>query len=125
MIQHISAVTFAVRSMPEAITFYSQLGFTLINGGPHDRFSTFQAGEAFVNLTLSPTYTPTWWGRTIFRVDDVDTFYRMVIARGLTPTTPPQNGFWGERYFHLTDPNGHELSFAQLLPPTAPESART
>jgi len=29
MIQHISAVTLAVRAMPEAITFYTQLGFTL------------------------------------------------------------------------------------------------
>jgi catechol 2,3-dioxygenase-like lactoylglutathione lyase family enzyme len=116
MIQYISAVTFAVRSMSEAIIFYSHLGFILVNGGPDARFSTFQAGEAFVNLTFSPSYTPTWWGRTIFRVDDVDTFYRMVIAQGLTPATPPQNASWGERYFHLTDPNGHELSFAQLLP---------
>ena len=30
MIQHISAVTFAVRAMPEALTFYTTLGFTLI-----------------------------------------------------------------------------------------------
>jgi catechol 2,3-dioxygenase-like lactoylglutathione lyase family enzyme len=30
MIQHISAVTLAVRAMPEAITFYTQLGFTLV-----------------------------------------------------------------------------------------------
>jgi uncharacterized glyoxalase superfamily protein PhnB len=37
-----------------------------------------------------------------------------MLAAGYTPT-PPQNGVWGERYFHLTDPNGHELSFAQLL----------
>ena len=116
MIQHLSAVTFAVRSMPEVMTFYTQLGFTLVTGGPHAQFSTFQAGEAFVNLTLSPTYTPTWWGRTIFRVDDVDALYQTVLAQGLTPTSPPQNGAWGERYFHLTDPNGHELSFAQLLP---------
>lgn len=23
---------------------------------------------------------------------------------------------WGERFFHITDPDGHELSFAELLP---------
>ena len=74
-----------------------------------------QAGNAFVNLTLSPGYLPAWWGRTIFRVDDVDALYQTALAAGCTPT-PPQNGAWGERYFHLTDPNGHELSFAQLLP---------
>ena len=76
MIQHISAVTFAVRAMPEAITFYTQLGFALVYGSPQARFSTLQAGEAFVNLTLAPNFKPTWWGRTIFRVDNVDTLYR-------------------------------------------------
>src|SRR5262252_6084388 len=73
MIQHISAVTFAVRAMPEAITFYTQLGFTLVYGSLQARFSTLQAGEALVNLTLASNFKPTWWGRTIFRVDDVDT----------------------------------------------------
>ncbi|MGE3537823.1 MAG: VOC family protein [Candidatus Tectimicrobiota bacterium] len=116
MIQHISAVTFAVRAMPEALTFYTALGFTRIFGGPQSKFSTLQAGEAFVNLMVTPTYTPTWWGRTIFRVADVDTLYQVVCAQGLTPAAPPQNAPWGERYFHVTDPNGHELSFAQVLP---------
>jgi len=59
MIQHISAVTFAVRAMPEAITFYTQLGFALIYGSPQARFSTLQAGDAFVNLTLTPNFKPT------------------------------------------------------------------
>ena len=114
MIHHISAVTFAVRSMPEAITFYGKLGFTLVYGGPQAHFSTLQAGTAFVNLSLSPGYLPAWWGRTIFRVDDVDALYQTALTTGCSPTLP-QNGAWGERYFHLTDPNGHELSFAQLL----------
>jgi hypothetical protein len=91
MIQHISAVTFAVRAMPEALTFDTALGLTLIFGGPQSPFSTLQAGEAFVNLTLAPTYTPTWWGRTIFRVADVDTLCQTVYAQGLTPAAPPQN----------------------------------
>ena len=115
MIQHISAVTFAVRAMLEAITFYTQLGFTLVYGSLQARFSTLQAGEALVNLTLASNFMPTWWGRTIFRVDNVDTLYHTAVAQGLTPSAL-QNGSWGERYFHLTDPNGHELSFAQLLP---------
>lgn len=121
MIHHISAVTFAVRAMPEAVAFYTKLGFTLVYGGPDARFSSLQAGEAFVNLTIVPGYTPTWWGRTIFRVDDVEACYRTAIAQGLTPT-PTRDGAWGERYFHLSDPNGHELSFAQVLPPSPARS---
>jgi catechol 2,3-dioxygenase-like lactoylglutathione lyase family enzyme len=116
MITQISAVTLAVRAMPEALAFYTTLGFTLVYGGQHARFSSLQAGNAFVNLLVTPDYHPTWWGRTIFRVADVDALYSTLIAQGLTPH-PPQNGSWGERYFHLTDPNGHELSFAQLLVP--------
>lgn len=101
MIHHISAVTFAVRAMPEAITFYTQLGFTLVYGSPQARFSTLQAGDALINLTLAPHFKPTWWGRTIFRVDNVETIYDTAVAQGLTPSAI-QNGSWGERYFHLT-----------------------
>jgi uncharacterized glyoxalase superfamily protein PhnB len=25
----------------------------------------------------------------------------------------PQDASWGERYFHMADPDGHELSFAR------------
>jgi catechol 2,3-dioxygenase-like lactoylglutathione lyase family enzyme len=64
MIQHISAVTLAVRAMPEALAFYTKLGFSLVYGGPAARFSTLQVSEAFVNLLVTPSYTPTWWGRT-------------------------------------------------------------
>jgi len=56
MIQHISAVTFTVRAMPEALTFYTTLGFTLIFGGPQSPFSTLRAAEAFVNLTVADVY---------------------------------------------------------------------
>ena len=115
MIQHLSAITLAVRDMQEAVTFYAQLGFEVVYGGPQERFSSMRAGEGYVNLILTPDYTPQWWGRTIFRVTQVDELHRTLTARGLTPT-PLRDGSWGERFFHLTDPNGHELSFAQLMP---------
>jgi uncharacterized glyoxalase superfamily protein PhnB len=31
------------------------------------------------------------------------------------PNTGPRDATWGERYFHVTDPDGHELSFARPL----------
>ena len=31
------------------------------------------------------------------------------------PAPAPTDAPWGERYFHLRDPDGHELSFAKLL----------
>jgi uncharacterized glyoxalase superfamily protein PhnB len=51
-------------------------------------------------------------------MDKVESLYQTAVAQGFTPAAP-QNGAWGERYVHRTDPNGHELSFAQRLPSTA------
>jgi uncharacterized glyoxalase superfamily protein PhnB len=33
----------------------------------------------------------------------------------LQPQSPPHDATWGERYFHVSDPDGHELSFATPL----------
>ena len=35
------------------------------------------------------------------------------VAAGLEPDTAPWDASWGERFFHMTDPDGHELSFAR------------
>jgi catechol 2,3-dioxygenase-like lactoylglutathione lyase family enzyme len=114
MIQHISAVTLASRDMASSVDFYRRLGFELVYGGDEASFSTFKAGEAFVNLIASRGYEPKWWGRAIFRVDDVDAIYRILHAQALA-VEPPRNAPWGERFFHIIDPDGHEISFAELL----------
>ena len=46
---------------------------------------------------------------------DVDSLHASVVAAGYRPDTAPQDAEWGERFFHLTDPDGHELSFAWPL----------
>ena len=115
MIRHISAVTFAVGDMARSVEFYRKLGFELLYGGECATFSSLRAGEAFVNLVASQRYEQRWWGRAIFRVDQVDVYYRALQAQGLTVESP-RDAAWGERYFHITDPDGHELSFAELLP---------
>jgi catechol 2,3-dioxygenase-like lactoylglutathione lyase family enzyme len=113
MIQHISAVTFAVRDMPRSIEFYRQLGFELNYGGAHAAFSSLKAGEAFVPARDCRIRTE-MVGRAIFRVDDVDAHYRALRSQGLL-IAAPTDGTWGERFFHVTDPDGHELSFAELI----------
>jgi uncharacterized glyoxalase superfamily protein PhnB len=67
-----------------------------------------------VNLLAIAEYEPKWWGRAIFRVDDVDAHYRALRSQGLL-IAAPTDGTWGERFFHVTDPDGHELSFAELI----------
>ena len=114
-IQNVSAVTFAVSNMARSVRFYSRLGLTLAYGGEQASFTSFHAGESFVNLIEAKDYEGRWWGRTILRIDDADAHYRLQLEAGLRPDEP-RDAPWGERYFHISDPDGHELSFAELLP---------
>lgn len=112
----ISAVTFAVANMGVAYRFYEALGFEGNYGGEGTDFASFRVGENFLNLTLDEGYEKgRFWGRVIFYVDDVDAMYRHVVALGLEPQTEPRDAEWHERYFHLLDPDGHELSFARPI----------
>jgi uncharacterized glyoxalase superfamily protein PhnB len=116
MIESISAITLATHDMAPAFRFYTTLGFDLIHGGEHATFSSFRAGTGYLNLIAQPEQrTWTWWGRVIFYVSDVDALHARVVDSGIQPDTKPRDAAWGERYFHLTDPDGHELSFAQPL----------
>ncbi len=116
MIECISAITLATRDMACAVAFYEALGFTRKYGGPSATFTSFYVGSGYLNLMLrEPDHTWTGWGRAIFYVDDVDAQHARAVAAHLTPSFPPRDASWGERYFHIADPDGHELSFARPI----------
>ena len=116
MVQKISAVTFRVASMAESVRFYRDvLGMEIIYGGEGEFFSSLRAKDApypILNLELGEPVTR--WGRLIFYVADVDAFWAYLHGKGFHPESP-QDASWGERYFHMPDPDGHELSFARPL----------
>ena len=115
-IESISAVTLATSDMAKATRFYRTLGFTLRYGGEKTSFTSFTVGNGYLNLVAQPRGVErSWWGRVIFYVSDVDGLYQLAVKYGLRPDTPPRDAEWGERYFHMTDPDGHELSFARPL----------
>jgi catechol 2,3-dioxygenase-like lactoylglutathione lyase family enzyme len=116
MIEALSAVTLATHDMARAVAFYGALGFVLKSGGSEAGFTSFYAGTSYLNLTVTHN-TGQWsgWGRAIFYVDDVDALHARIVAAGLSPAFAPRDAAWGERYFHITDPDGHELSFAKPL----------
>lgn len=116
LITSISAVTLATHDMARAVRFYTALGFALRYGGDSASFSSFSAGNGCLNVTTEGSEREwSWWGRIIFHVADVDLLYDKALAAGLQPHAPPLDATWGERYFHITDPDGHELSFAQPI----------
>jgi catechol 2,3-dioxygenase-like lactoylglutathione lyase family enzyme len=116
MIDSISAVTLATHDMARAVRFYRMLGFAIVHGGEEADFTSFQAGTSYLNLVAQPAEQNwSWWGRVIFYHSDVDGLHASVVAAGYRPDTAPRDAAWGERFFHLTDPDGHELSFAWPL----------
>ena len=115
-IESISAITLATHDMARAVRFYRALGFELHYGGEDAEFTSFSVGSSYLNICrASPDHALTWWGRVIFHVSDVDAVYERAVRNGLEPQFAPRDAAWGERYFHLTDPDGHELSFARPL----------
>ncbi len=115
-IRSISAVTLATSDMARAVRFYEALGFSMAYGVETGAFTSFHVGKGYLNLARAEDRTPSSERvRVIFYVDDVDAMYAHVLAQGFTPEAPPRNASWGERYFHLTDPDGHSLSFARPL----------
>ena len=114
-VQCISAITLAVADMGRSVVFYrDQVGLPLLYGGEAAGFTSFSVGPGYLNLIASPREAM-WWGRVILHVDDVDEMHRRLLRSGLTPEAEPADARWGERYFHITDPDGHELSFARPL----------
>lgn len=112
----ISAITLGTHDMAAAVSFYERLGFRCKFGGPEAEFTSFFFGSGFLNLVAQPGDRRwAWWGRVVMHVDDVDAVYERALGEGLHPHAPPRDAEWQERYFHITDPDGHELSFATPL----------
>ncbi len=116
MITSLSAITLATHDMARAVRFYRALGFAIAYGGEDAAFTSFRAGPSHLNLMAEGAARRwSWWGRVIFYESDVDRLYARALAAGLQPHAPPRDAEWGERFFHVTDPDGHELSFARPL----------
>ena len=114
-VEVISAVTLLTVDMVEAVAFYGALDFHLLYGGPEAPFTSLRVGGGYLNLQLDAGGSPgrTVWGRVVLWVDDVDAMYERAVTAGFHPDTSPADASWGERYFHIHDPSGHELSFAR------------
>jgi catechol 2,3-dioxygenase-like lactoylglutathione lyase family enzyme len=116
-VEAINAVTLLTADMGSAVEFYGTIGFQVLSGGADAPFTTFRCGDGFLNLQLDPAHAPIneIWGRVIFWVDDVDAAYERARTAGYATANSPVDASWGERYFHIKDPDGHELSFARPL----------
>ena len=116
--ESISAITLVTADMAASVAFYAVLGSEVVFGGAEGSFTTLKVNEEqFLNLQFDPTWArpERVWGRFILWVDNVDLVYDAFSAAGFTPLMAPSDAVWGERYFHILDPAGHEVSIARRL----------
>ncbi len=90
----------------------------LLYGDESSSFCSFDVNGVYLNLELSERIE-TSWGRAIFYCDDVDEVHAHLSSRGF-PGTKPRDAPWGERFFHVNDPDGHEVSVAMRLKSKSP-----
>ena len=119
-VEKISAVTLPVSDMKKSIEFYSKIpNFKIVYGGSDSKFTSFMIEDvtkSYLNLKLSKMDSPNF-GRIIFYVDDVDELFAYmendeIISRLCKLESKPEDAIWGERFFHMLDPDGYKLSFA-------------
>jgi catechol 2,3-dioxygenase-like lactoylglutathione lyase family enzyme len=142
-VYRVSAITLRVKDMEESCTLYSKIpGFSLTYGGkPYDYFTTFEIGKGsktttYLNLelievdegssdfynkpNLGKTRDSEDFGRIIFHTENADALYSYMkqdeyISKSVVFENEPTNAPWGERFFHIREANGYQLSFAQPL----------
>jgi len=102
--------------MKTSVRFYRDLlGMELVYGGEDTYFSSLRTRDSKDPiLNLEHGNPPAQWGRIIFYVADVDAFWTYLTELGFDPERA-RDASWGERYFHMSDPDGHELSFAHPI----------
>ena len=86
-IEKISAVTFRLVNMTEAVRFYRDvLGMELLYAGEGTGFSSLRARDTqSAMLNLEEGEAATRWGRLIFYVTDVDALWTHLKERGFHP----------------------------------------
>ena len=106
--------------MKKSVDFYSKIpNFKIVYGGPDSQFTSFlieDTAKSYLNLKLHRTHSA-GSGRIIFYVDDVDGLFTYMqndeTISGLGKLeSKPQDAVWGERFFHVLDPDRNKLSFA-------------
>jgi catechol 2,3-dioxygenase-like lactoylglutathione lyase family enzyme len=116
---------FRVRSLDEALRFYRDiLGFTVHQASPE--VASFYAvlslnGEEF--HLQQDAAADRFRNSAIVRVDDVNSVFAALKARGYSPPNRPESPVhggpvdqtWGMREFYVDDPSGNTFCFAEEL----------
>ena len=118
----ISAITLRISDMKKSVEFYSKIpNFKIVYGGSDSQFTSFlidDVAKSYLNLRINEAAAKDpHWSRIVFYVDDVDELFAYMENDEIISVlgkleSKPENASWGERFFHMLDPDGYKLSFA-------------
>lgn len=121
---------FTVQDSEKSIDFYSKaFGFILNQAVKNDNGVTehteMKFQDVFIMFSPEGAYgstkrTPKNLGITIpvnmyVYCEDADALYKQALAHGAKSVMEPMDGFWGDRFCSVLDPDGYEWSFATTL----------
>lgn len=119
---NVSGIICLVKNLPKAIEFYETLGFEFkkhtLGIAATAYLNNFWIELLLTEKVITPEFkddvdvSPKGAGLYVhINVENVDEFYKEVLAKGLKPSDKPQNFPWKHREFVLIDPDGYKLVF--------------
>ncbi len=105
---NLNQVTLPVNHMPDAIQFYSLLGFTLIVDTPHYARFSCPLGDSTFSLSLTEQVFEN--GAVIyFEHEALDQWVEQLIAKGIVFSQRPTDQKYLWREAELNDPSGNKI----------------
>lgn len=105
-----------VRDLERALEYYrSTLGFEVgwIFGDPPELASICRDQVEFqLSRAMDDEFRPS---RVYVYVDDVDSYYNLIVGRGARATYPLDDRFYGMRDCRIEDPDGNQISFGASI----------
>lgn len=124
-LKSVSGIVAYVKDTKKTSDFYRKLGFTFDKDEPdhisihlNDFWMDFhpQDKEDKPDFQKEANLDNKGAGMFLYiSVEDVDEFYKGVLAKGLRPSSEPRDWPWGNREFVLRDPDGYKLVFFQKI----------
>ena len=104
-----------VRNLDAAIPFYGKLGFALASRYGNDYAIVARDGTE-IHMRTAPKIDPRKNECGMYvRIADADALYQECQRNGVPCLTPPEDKYWRQREFAVSDPDGNLLRFGRQL----------
>lgn len=106
---NLNQVTLPATDVARSVTFYREMGFTLIVDSPH--YARFECPDGDATFSIHAVEPPACVGAALlyFECSDLDARVALLQSRGIRFTQLPTDQRWLWREARLLDPDGNKL----------------